>query len=356
MAARITIMAGGTGGHVFPALAVAHELASRGWQVNWLGTPDSFESRLVPAQGFELDTVAAYRLRGEGWLNRVMAPLRLVRAMIQAWRVLRRRKPQVVLGMGGFVTGPGGLVSRLLRTPLVVHEQNAIPGMTNRWLARVASRVLEAFPGSFPAATGAIATGNPVRREISALAEPVPIEAQRPLNLLVMGGSLGAQALNRGLPPALAQMPAERRPQVRHQAGRGKVEETRALYQAHAVGAEVSEFLDDMPEAYAWADLVVCRAGALTISELMAAGVASILVPYPYAVDDHQTVNARFLSDTGAARLLPQPALNPESLAGLLGSLLSDRGHLHDMGLTAYRLARRDATRRVADLCEELAA
>ena len=347
MAARITIMAGGTGGHVFPALAVAHELASRGWQVNWLGTPESFESRLVPAQGFELDTVAAYRLRGEGWLNRILAPLRLVRAMVQAWQVLRRRKPQVV---------PGGLVSRLLRTPLVVHEQNAIPGMTNRWLARVASRVLEAFPGSFPATTGAITTGNPVRQEISAFAEPRAIDTDRPLNLLVMGGSLGAQALNRGLPPALAQMPADQRPQVRHQAGRGKAAETQALYQKHAVAAEVSEFLDDMPEAYAWADLVVCRAGALTISELMAVGVASVLVPYPYAVDDHQTVNARFLSDTGAARLLPQPQLNPESLAGLLGSLLADRGQLHDMGLSAYRLARRDATSRVADLCEELAA
>ena len=356
MAARITIMAGGTGGHVFPALAVARELASRGWQVNWLGTPDSFESRVVPAQGFELDTVAAYRLRGEGWLNRALAPLRLVRAMVQAWQVLRRRRPQVVLGMGGFVTGPGGLVSRLLRTPLVVHEQNAIPGMTNRWLARVASRVLEAFPGSFPAATGAITTGNPVRQEISAFVEPEAIDTDRPLHLLVMGGSLGAQALNRGLPPALAQMSADRRPQVRHQAGRGKAAETQALYQRYALAAEVSEFLDDMPEAYAWADLVVCRAGALTISELMAVGVASVLVPYPYAVDDHQTVNARFLSDTGAARLLPQPQLNPESLADLLGSLLSDRGRLHDMGLTAYRLARRDATRRVADLCEELAA
>lgn len=356
MATRITIMAGGTGGHVFPALAVAHELAARGWQVSWLGTPDSFESRVVPAQGFELDTVAAYRLRGQGWANRLLAPFRLLRAMGQAWQVLRRRRPQVVLGMGGFVTGPGGLVSRVMRTPLVVHEQNAIPGMTNRWLARVATRVLAAFPDSFPATVDAQVTGNPIRREITAIGEPQAITFDRPLHLLVMGGSLGAQALNERVPAALAGLSLDQRPQVRHQAGRGKATMTQECYLEHAVDASVSEFLDDMSEAYGWADLVICRAGALTVSELMAAGLASVLVPFPFAVDDHQTVNARFLTQAGAARLMPQAELTPETLTTLLGSLLSDRTQLHTMAMNAYRLARRDATRCVADVCEELAA
>ena len=356
MAARIVIMAGGTGGHVFPALAVSRELADRGWQVNWLGTPDSFESRVVPAHGFELDTIAAFRLRGQGAIDRLLAPFRLLRAMRQAWRVLRLRRPQVVLGMGGFVTGPGGLVSRLMRTPLVIHEQNAIPGMTNRWLAHVATRVLEAFPGSFPSSAAAQLTGNPVRCEISGMGEPAPIAADRPLHLLVVGGSLGAQALNENLPVAMAQLDPEARPEIRHQAGRGKAQATSEAYRQQGVSALVSEFVDDMAEAYAWADLVVCRAGALTVSELMAAGRAAILVPFPHAVDDHQTANARFLTEAGAARLLPQHELTARSLAQLLLALLSDRALLHAMGRHAYRMAQRDATGRVADVCEELAA
>lgn len=356
MAARITIMAGGTGGHVFPALAVAHELKARGWQVRWLGTPDSFESRVVPAQGFELDTIAAFRLRGQGVKSLALAPFRLLRAMGQAWSVLRRQRPQLVLGMGGFVTGPGGLLSKAMGIPLLIHEQNAIPGLTNRWLARIARRVLEAFPGSFPKATAACAVGNPVRREIAALPAPQAIDAGRPLNLLVMGGSLGAQALNAQVPAALALLDAAVRPMVRHQAGRGKLEETRSAYADRAVAAEVSEFVDDMAGAYAWADLVICRAGALTVSELMAAGVASVLVPYPFAVDDHQTVNGRFLTDAGAAELMAQSDLQPEALAGRLRELLGDRARLYDMAARAHRLARRNATHDVADICEELAA
>lgn len=356
MAARITIMAGGTGGHVFPALAVAHELAARGWQISWLGTPDSFESRVVPAHGFVLDTLAARRLRGQGLATRLLAPWYLLHAMGQAWRVLRRRRPQVVLGMGGFVTGPGGLVSRLMRIPLVVHEQNAIPGLTNRWLARVATRVLEAFPGSFAASTGARAVGNPVRSEITALGQPQPIAAARPLRLLVVGGSLGAQALNETVPAALALLDAAQRPQVRHQAGRGKHQVTQQAYAAHAVDAEVSEFVDDMAAAYAWADLVICRAGALTVSELMAAGRPAVLVPFPFAVDDHQTVNARFLIDADAARLMPQHAMSAEALAQLLRGLLGDRDQLHAMAQRAYGLASRDAARQVADICTEVAA
>ncbi|MBT8429102.1 MAG: UDP-N-acetylglucosamine--N-acetylmuramyl-(pentapeptide) pyrophosphoryl-undecaprenol N-acetylglucosamine transferase, partial [Gammaproteobacteria bacterium] len=239
---------------------------------------------------------------------------------------------------------------------LVVHEQNAIPGMTNRWLARVATRVLAAFPDSFPVTVGARVIGNPVRREITAIAEPRPIDPGRPLHLLVMGGSLGAQALNEGVPAALALLSADQRPRVRHQAGRGKAETTQDAYKACSVEATVSEFLDDMAEAYGWADLIVCRAGALTVSELMAAGKASVLVPFPFAVDDHQTANARFLTQSGAAQMMPQTELDPKSLSVLLRSLLSDRTRLDAMANNAYRLARRDATRSVADVCEELVA
>lgn len=356
MAAHITIMAGGTGGHVFPALAVAQELAARGWQISWLGTPDSFESRVVPGYGFELDTIEAHRLRGQRLTERLLAPAHLLHAMTQAWRVLRRRRPQVVLGMGGFVTGPGGLVSRLLRTPLVVHEQNAIPGMTNRWLARIAARVLEAFPHSFPANVGARAVGNPIRSDIAALPAPSPIEVGRRLRLLVVGGSLGAKALNEVVPAAVARLPADGRPEVRHQTGRDQDEATREAYRTQGITAEVSEFLDEMAEAYRWADLIICRAGALTVSELMAAGLPAILVPFPFAVDDHQTVNARFLTEAGAGQLMPQSDMTARTMSELLGSLLSDRARLHAMAQRGYRLAKRDATRRVADVCEELAA
>jgi UDP-N-acetylglucosamine--N-acetylmuramyl-(pentapeptide) pyrophosphoryl-undecaprenol N-acetylglucosamine transferase len=356
MAARVTIMAGGTGGHVFPALAVAEELRDRGWDVSWLGTPDSFEARVVPAAGFELDTVQAFRLRGQGLVDRLAAPLRLLRAMRQARQVFGRRRPQVVLGMGGFVTGPGGLVSRLLGTPLVIHEQNAIPGMTNRWLARVARCVLEAFPGSFPARVNARAVGNPLRREITRLPPHEAIPDGRRVRLLVLGGSLGAQALNEQVPAALATLAPEILPDVRHQAGHGKAAATDAAYRRVAVAAEVSEFVDDMAAAYAWADLVICRAGALTVSELMAAGVAAMLVPFPFAVDDHQTVNAGYLTHADAAVLLPQSTLNAQDLGAQVGALVRDRGRLHDMGRRAYALARRDATKVVADVCEEFKA
>lgn len=353
MAARVTIMAGGTGGHVFPALAVANELKARGWTVSWLGTPDSFEARVVPAAGFELDTISVFRLRGQGITNSLMAPFRLIGSMRQAWRVFRRRRPELVLGMGGFVTGPGGLVSRLAGLPLVIHEQNAIPGLTNRWLARIARCVLEAFPGAFPPGVSARAVGNPLREAITRMSAPGVISADRPLRLLVLGGSLGAQALNEHVPLALAVMSPETRPQVRHQAGRGKLESTRAAYRAAGVEAEVSEFVDDMAGAYDWADLLICRAGALTVSEVMAAGVAALLVPYPFAVDDHQTANARFLTDAEAAILLPQEQLAAGRLGELLSALVSDRQRLYDMANRAYGLARRDATAMVADACEE---
>jgi UDP-N-acetylglucosamine--N-acetylmuramyl-(pentapeptide) pyrophosphoryl-undecaprenol N-acetylglucosamine transferase len=352
MATRVTIMAGGTGGHVFPALAVAHELAGRGWQINWLGTPDSFESRVVPAHGIEMDMIAAHRLRGQGFLDRVLAPLRLLQAMHQAWRVLRARRPQVVLGMGGFVAAPGGVVARLMRTPLVIHEQNAIPGMTNRWLARIATRVLEAFPGSF-GRSDVETCGNPVRSDIAALPAPRPV-VDRPPRLLVVGGSLGAQALNAKVPQALALLAENARPLVRHQAGRGKADETRRGYRDADVSADVTEFIDDMAAAYSWADLVICRAGALTVSELMAAGLPAILVPFPFAVDDHQTVNGRVLVDADAARMIQQRDMTPARLAGLLSEMLADSTALHRMAERAYGMARRDAARRVADVCTEV--
>lgn len=355
MSGRVTVLAGGTGGHVFPALATAQELARRGWEVCWLGVPDSFEARLVPSYGFALDLVPVRKMRGQGLGSWLTAPLHLATALFHSARALRRRRPGVVLGMGGFVSGPAGLASRLLGYPLVIHEQNAIPGLTNRWLARIATRVLEAFPGSFPPPRHAQPVGNPVRRGIVDVAPPEARLAGRegPLHLLVVGGSLGAQVLNETVPAALARLPAAQRPVVRHQAGRGKVAAAEQAYRAADADATVSEFLDDMAEAYAWADLVVCRAGALTVSELAAAGDAAVLVPYPHAVDDHQTRNAAYLADAGAALLVPQAALTADGLAATLAELLGDRPRLLAMAQAARRLARPDAAERVADVCEE---
>lgn len=351
------VLAGGTGGHVYPALAAAQELASRGWEIAWLGARDGFEARVVPGYGFPIDLVDVRKVRGEGITAWLLAPVRLLRAMAEAAAVLRRRRPAVVLGMGGFVAGPGGLAARMLGLPLVIHEQNAISGLTNRWLARVATRVLQAFPDTFPASRRVDTVGNPVRADIVALPQPEQRYAQRtgPGRLLVVGGSLGAQALNDGVPAALAMLPPAERPAVRHQAGRGKAETTEGAYRSAGVAAEVSEFLVDMAGAYGWADLVVCRAGALTVSELAAAGVAAVLVPYPFAVDDHQTRNAAFLAEAGAAVLLRQTELTPAGLGGILSDLLGDPAGLRRMAEAARRLARPDAARRVADACEEAA-
>jgi UDP-N-acetylglucosamine--N-acetylmuramyl-(pentapeptide) pyrophosphoryl-undecaprenol N-acetylglucosamine transferase len=350
------VLAGGTGGHVYPALAAAQELASRGWEIAWLGARDGFEARVVPGYGFPIDLVDVRKVRGEGIATWLLAPVRLLRAMAETAAVLRQRRPAVVLGMGGFVAGPGGLVARLLGLPLVIHEQNAVPGLTNRWLARVATRVLQAFPDTFPRGRRADTVGNPVRADIVALPRPAQRYAERfgPGRLLVVGGSLGAQALNEAVPAALAALPGDRRPAVRHQAGRGKAEATEAAYRAAGVAADVSEFLIDMAGAYGWADLVVCRAGALTVSELAAAGVPAVLVPYPFAVDDHQTRNAAFLAEAGAGVLLPQTEL-PARLGAILTDLLGDPAGLRHMADAARALARPDAARRVADVCEEAA-
>jgi UDP-N-acetylglucosamine--N-acetylmuramyl-(pentapeptide) pyrophosphoryl-undecaprenol N-acetylglucosamine transferase len=357
MGTRLMVMAGGTGGHVFPALAVAELLRAQGMEVSWIGTSQGMEAQLVPQHGFELDAIPVSGLRGKGLRTLLAAPYRLALALWAAARVLRRRRPSVVLGMGGFVAGPGGAMAWLLRRPLVIHEQNRIPGLTNQWLARLATRVFEAFPGSFAARRHAETCGNPVRPRIVAL--PPPAERFRDrtgaARLLVLGGSLGAKALNEIVPLASAELPQAQRPEIRHQCGERTIDVARAAYAAAGVAAELVPFIDDMAEAYGWADLVVCRAGALTVSELAAAGVGAVLVPYPFAVDDHQVANARVLSDVGAARLIRQEDLVASDLAELLAGLLADRNGLLAMADAARSCAAPLAAEQIAAACWEVA-
>lgn len=318
MSRSILIMAGGTGGHIFPALAVADRLREQGWQVTWLGAPDSMEAELVPKQGYEMALVRFSGLRGKGWLRKLLLPWNLLIALWQSAVAIFLHRPDVVLGMGGYITFPGGMMAAFLRRPLVIHEQNSVAGLSNKVLARVASRVMSGFPDVLPKA---IWCGNPVRSSIAALPEPQQRYAARSgkLNVLVVGGSLGAQAINQAVPLALALMSEEVRPNVVHQTGRQHHAAVVQMYQQAGVKADIRAFIDDMAESYAAADLVICRSGALTVAELAAAGVASLLIPYPSAVDDHQTHNARFLSERGAAVLLPQTALTAEKLAQWLG-------------------------------------
>lgn len=354
----VLVMAGGTGGHVFPALAVAEQMRAQGIAVHWLGTRAGLEARLIPEAGIAIDFISIKGLRGKGMLDWLLAPLRLLIAVSQALQVCLRLKPNVVLGMGGFVTGPGGLASWLLRKPLVIHEQNAIPGMTNRWLAKLARRVLEAFPHSFQQQRKVHHTGNPVRASILNIDRPEQRYAGRsgPLRILIIGGSLGAQALNECVPQALARLDPKTRPQVWHQSGRNKLVSTQQAYAAQQVDARLAEFIDDMDTAYAWADLLICRAGAMTISEISNVGIASILVPYPHAVDDHQTANARYLSQAGAAVLIQQIDLSPQRLADELNKLNEGgRTLLLDMANKALALARPHATDDVIRQCLEVA-
>jgi len=363
MAVRILIMAGGTGGHVFPALAVARELRADGADVLWLGTRSGLEAEIVPRAGFALATVAIGGLRGKGLLQWLLLPFRLAWAMLQALGVILRFRPMAVLGMGGFAAGPGGLMTWLLRKPLLVHEQNAVAGLTNRWLAALASRCLVAFPGALPARLHPLLTGNPVRAEIAAL--PVPEERFRArkgvLRLLVLGGSQGAHALNECLPRVIASLPARERPQLRHQTGRAQATAVNEAYAESGVISEVLPFIDDMAAAYGWADLVVCRAGALTVAELTAAGVGALLVPFPHAADDHQTRNAGFLVEAGAGLLLAQDGRLVPRLTELLGVFCRDaigeggRAELLRMALAARRLAQPESAQRVARLCLEAA-
>jgi UDP-N-acetylglucosamine--N-acetylmuramyl-(pentapeptide) pyrophosphoryl-undecaprenol N-acetylglucosamine transferase len=359
MGARIAIMAGGTGGHVFPALAVAHALRERGAEPFWMGTRAGLEARLVPEHGFEMEWLSVQGLRGKGLAKTLITgPWRLAMALREAAAILQRRAPDVVLGMGGFVSGPGGLMAWRQGRSLVIQEQNSVPGLTNRWLARVADRVFEGFPNSFPPARRAIVSGNPVRAEIVALPPPAERCATRvgPPRLLVLGGSLGARALNQVVPQALALLPVEERPEVWHQAGERTLAVAREAYRAADVRAGVQPFVRDMAQAYAWADVLICRAGALTVAEVAAAGLPAIFVPYPYAVDDHQVGNAEYLVKAGAAVLLRESELSAEHLAEPLRLLLKDPAQRLTMAEAARAGARPNATAQIVAACLELVA
>ncbi|GLT23260.1 UDP-N-acetylglucosamine--N-acetylmuramyl-(pentapeptide) pyrophosphoryl-undecaprenol N-acetylglucosamine transferase [Zoogloea oryzae] len=349
----LMVMAGGTGGHIYPGLAVADALRDRGWKVVWMGNPEGMEARIVPASGYEVAWVRFAALRGKGLLRKLLLPLNLLRGFAQAFAQIRRVKPDVVLGMGGYVTFPGGMMASLLGRPVVVHEQNSVAGLANKVLAGVADRVVTGFPDVLKKGEW---LGNPVRADITAVDPPTERFAGRtgPLRVLVVGGSLGAAALNETVPQALALIDPAERPQVTHQAGTKQIDALRAGYQAAHVDGELLPFIDDMADRYADADLVICRAGALTVAELAAAGVASVLVPYPHAVDDHQTGNARFLAEAGGAVLMPQTELTPQRLAALLQQM--NRERLLAMAVKARGCAKPDATARVADVCAGLAA
>ncbi len=351
----VMILAGGTGGHVYPALAVARKLRDQGVVVVWVGTRRGLEARVVPAAGFEMEWITIRGIRHKGYTSWLLMPLRLAVAMFQSWRIMRRLRPDAVLAMGGFVAAPGGLVARLLRRPLLIHEQNAIAGLTNRWLAYIADTVMCGFPEAFGTLPGARHVGNPVRDEILAL--PAPTERlgarQGPLRILVVGGSQGAHVFNTVMPEAMARVAHQLSPQVWHQAGRNGRESTERAYRASMVEARVTAFIDDMAQAYAWADLLICRAGAMTIAEIAAAGIAAILVPYPHAVDDHQTANARFLNDRDAAVLVPQSEFDAARVAELLAGFAANRELLQKMAINARTCAVPDATEAVARLCVE---
>lgn len=351
----VLIMAGGTGGHVFPGLAVADYLRQAGWHVVWLGTEAGMELKLVPQRGYQTEVISFSGLRGKRLLTWALLPWRLLKAFLQSLRIIQRIKPDVVLGMGGYPAFPGGMMSSLLNKPLVIHEQNSVPGLTNKILAKLADRIFLGFPGVLQAEKGkTVWSGNPVRAEIARIEAPEKRYRGRQgkLHLLVVGGSLGAQVLNTVVPQALKLMPEDQRPVVVHQTGAAHEETVKKCYAGLQLEAEVLAFIDDMAKRYAASDLVVCRAGALTVAELSAAGVASILVPYPHAVDDHQTGNARFLSSHGAAVLLPQSGLTAQKLADLLTNMT--RETLLDMAKAARCLAKPEATRIVAQACIEL--
>jgi UDP-N-acetylglucosamine--N-acetylmuramyl-(pentapeptide) pyrophosphoryl-undecaprenol N-acetylglucosamine transferase len=358
MSARpVMIMAGGTGGHVFPALALARLLRERSCEVVWLGTRRGLEARVIPAERIAIEWLSIGGLRGKGFLTWLAAPFRLAIALAQALAVMRRHRPSAVVGLGGFVTGPGGVAAWLTRRPLLIHEQNAIAGFTNRCLAHLAREVLEAFPGSFGADIKAQAIGNPVRADISAIPPPATRFAARTgaIRLLVLGGSQGATRLNAVVPFALARLPEGITIEARHQAGERWLEPARQNYASAGVRASVVPFIEDMAQAYAWADLVICRAGALTVSELAAAGVGAILVPFPAAVDDHQSANAAYLVREGAAVLIAERELSAERLAAELARLCAGRGKLLAMAERARLLARPRAAEELAQACLKFA-
>ncbi|SHH98632.1 undecaprenyldiphospho-muramoylpentapeptide beta-N-acetylglucosaminyltransferase [Ferrimonas marina] len=351
---RLLVMAGGTGGHVFPALAVARRLREQGWEVLWLGTEERMEARLVPQHGFAIRFIDIKGVRGNGLVRKLKAPLQILKAIGQALGIMKEYQPDVVLGMGGYAAGPGGIAAWLRRTPLVLHEQNAVAGATNKILSRFAKARLVAFEGALD---NAQRVGNPVRDELVTLGAEQPVQAGEQLKVLVVGGSLGAKVLNDTVPCAVGQIAGKARITVWHQVGRGQRAEVEQQWQACApgVGAQVAEFIDDMAAAYAWADLVICRAGALTVAELAVTGRPAILVPFPHAVDDHQTQNAQALVEDGAAILIPQPELTPDDLAQRLLALAQQPKQLEAMAVAARASAVPEATDKVAEICMTLA-
>ncbi|GGA74435.1 UDP-N-acetylglucosamine--N-acetylmuramyl-(pentapeptide) pyrophosphoryl-undecaprenol N-acetylglucosamine transferase [Neiella marina] len=348
---RALIMAGGTGGHVFPGLAVAEQLAQRGWHIEWLGTAERMEADLVPRYGYRIHFIDIKGVRGNGLLRKLTAPFKILKAVMQARTVLKKLQPQVVIGMGGYASGPGALAAKLAGIPVVLHEQNAVAGLTNRYVAKFADQVLMAFAGAFD--SGEV-VGNPVRASLMALSLP-ELAKQRPLRLLVVGGSLGAKVLNDVVPEALALLIKECQIEVWHQAGKGNGETIKNSYQHFGIEPyHADDFIHNIDEAYQWCDLVVCRAGALTVSELAAIGRASILVPLPHAVDDHQTKNAQVLVQAGAGILMPQSELSPAVLAQQIEQLAKQPQRLLDMANAGRDVAKQDAAERMASLCQRV--
>lgn len=353
---RVLIMAGGTGGHVFPGLAVANQLREQGVIVKWLGTYKGLEAKLVPEAGIPITFITIGGFRGKRLKDKLFIPWQLVIALLESIRVIQQFKPDVVIGMGGFVSGPGGIASWLLGKKLVIHEQNAKPGSTNKWLAKVAHKVLEAFPNTFKKRCNVYTVGNPVRKEIAGFSAPSKrvSHTDQVKHLLVLGGSLGAQAINDLLPKALAKLPASVRPAVWHQTGEKHIASTQKAYENAGVIAEMTPFIVEMDKAYAWADVVLCRAGALTVAELCAAGVGAILVPFPYAIDDHQTANANFMVKQHAALLVQQAVLTEDRLAELLEELCGSDEQCMAMAQAAYALRKVDATEKIITVCKEI--
>ena len=352
MSKTLMVMAGGTGGHVYPAMAVADYLKAQGWRIVWLATEGGMENRLIEGKGYQKAIITMQGVRGKGLLGWLLLPIKLLKALRQSYQAIRQYQPNVVLGMGGFAAFPGGLMARFLAKPLVIHEQNSVAGLTNKLMAKIATRVLAAFPGAL---NKALVLGNPVRADIATMADPEVrfAEHQGALNILVVGGSLGAQALNELIPQALANIPKVSRPIVIHQAGVKHIGALEANYQKHGVSADCRAFIDNMAEIYAQADFVICRAGAMTIAELSAVGLGSLLVPFPYAVDDHQTTNAAYLAENNAAFLIQQKELTVDKLVQVFLQLT--RNQCLKMAKQARALGKPDATANVANVCMEVA-
>jgi UDP-N-acetylglucosamine--N-acetylmuramyl-(pentapeptide) pyrophosphoryl-undecaprenol N-acetylglucosamine transferase len=353
MSKKCVVVAGGTGGHIFPGIAVADYLKQQGWQVSWIGTPDRMEAEVVPKHNIAIDFINVKGVRGNGLKRLIIAPFMVINAILQARKVLKTQRPDVVLAMGGYVTGPTGIAAKSLGIPLVIHEQNAVAGMSNKWLAKFANKVLAAFPSAFEQGIAEI-VGNPVRESVANVTKG---DAVTPINLLVVGGSLGAQVLNTTLPDTFKVLAQSTAINVWHQTGKGNLSKVKAAYTAQGFNnenAKVAEFIDDMDAAYEWADIVICRAGALTVSEIAAAGRMALFVPFPHAVDDHQTANAQYLVTANAALMMPQGEFTQHAITQLLAPYLATPVLINEMANNAKKLAILDATASVAACCEQV--